>query len=99
LGAAVPEAAAIFSPAAFTSASSRIRVAFLSDPRGDLLAQLVHALARAGAGGEDRDVRQAVGVEQAAYVGEHRLAAVGGHGVDVVEHHDHHVAWDASGLR
>ena len=62
------------------------------DPPGDLLAQLGHPLAGLGAGGEHRHVGEAVGVEQPSDVGEHRLAAVGRHGVDVVEHHEHHVA-------
>ena len=39
---------------------------------------------------EHRDVAEAVGVEQPAYVGEHRLAARLRHGVDVVEHDQHH---------
>ena len=46
----------------------------------------------AGTDADHRDAGEAVGLEQAAYVREHALAAVLGHGVDVVEHDHHDVA-------
>ena len=74
------------------SASSRVRVDFLAETRLAISAlSCVDAEAVAGADGDHRDPCQAVLVEQAAYVGDHRVAPVLGHGVDVVEHDQHHV--------
>ena len=87
-----PVAASIRPAASLMSASSRARVAFLADTRrGDLGSELVDAQALAGAHPDHLDARQAVGLEQSAYVGEHRLAAVLRHRVDVVEHDEHDV--------
>ena len=80
------------SAAARTSASSRVRVAFLAATRPAISAlQLGDADAVPGADGEHRHAGEAVRVEQPADVGEHRLAPRLRHGVDVVEHDQHHV--------
>ena len=75
-----------------TSASSRARVTFFSATRLAISArsswtpQPWRALT-----GSTGTPAEAVGLEQAAYVVDHAGATVLGHGVDVVEHDQHHV--------
>ena len=79
-------------PTARRSASIRCRVTFLADTRRAIsAAQLLDPDAVPGADRDHRDVGEPVQGEQAADVVEHRLAPRLRHGVDVVEHDQHHV--------
>ena len=87
-----PDTAAIAAAASLTSASSLVRVAFLELARlaiSSLSASMPMPCRALIA--EHRDLVEAVQVEEAAYVGQHRVAPVLRHRVDVVEHHQHHV--------
>ena len=75
------------------SASRRARVIFLAETRWAISARSsAMPMPSPGAQGDHGHLGQAVGDEEPAYVVQHRLAAVLGHGVDVVEHDDHDVA-------
>ena len=73
------------------------RGGLVGHPVRERAAQLLDALAGAGRGRQHGHVGEPVGLEQAAHVGQHRLAPAGRHLVDVVEHDQHHVVVPGQG--